>query len=169
LSLPLSAVFEEVRNLSSRRLNFQYIRQRVSWVKRQYYVICCAQPEGGNTLTDSSNPTQFAVEVHKIKTGIHIETHGDLDLTTVRALDSQLHSSTKEIEQASPGEKIILDIRDLVFIDSAGLALMIKVSKQLAANDRVLRVVMKRGTQPERILKIGHFDKIIELGYEVND
>jgi anti-anti-sigma factor len=120
-------------------------------------------------LADSSDLTQFAVEVHKIKTGIHIEVHGDLDLTSVRALDAQLHSSTKDIEQASPGEKIILDIRDLVFIDSAGLALLIKVSKQLSANERVLRVVMKRVTQPERILKIGHFDKILELGYDVND
>ena len=121
-------------------------------------------------LADSSRDvTQFAIEVQRIKAGIHVATRGDLDLTTVQTLDAQLASSVDEILQAAAGDQLILDIRDLVFIDSAGLALLIKVSRELAANERTLRVTVAKGSQPERILKIGHFDKILVLSYGLTD
>jgi len=121
-------------------------------------------------LVDSSrDATRFAVEVQKIEAGIHVATRGDLDLTTVQPLDAQLASSVQEILNGPTEEQLILDLRDLVFIDSAGLALLIKVSKELAANGRVLRVTVAKGTQPERILKIGHFDKILVLSYSLTD
>ena len=126
--------------------------------------------ESVSILVDSSrDATRFAVEVQKIEAGIHVATRGDLDLTTVQPLDAQLASSVQEILNGPTEEQLILDLRDLVFIDSAGLALLIKVSKELAANGRVLRVTVAKGTQPERILKIGHFDKILVLSYSLTD
>ncbi len=104
--------------------------------------------------------------MYKSPRGIEVETQGDLDLTTVQTLDKQLAQSIEAIKAAPDAERLILDLRKLVFIDSAGLALLIKVSKELGALNRTLQVVVSKGSQPERILKIGHFDRILDL---IND
>ena len=108
---------------------------------------------------------EFEISIHKWTHGIEVETRGDLDLTTVQRLDRLLTQSIEEIKGSPAAEHLILDLRKLVFIDSAGLALLIKVSKELSGINRTLQVVVARSSQPERILKIGHFDKILELTY----
>ena len=55
------------------------------------------------------------------------------------------------------------------FIDSAGLALLVEARKKLAPEGRVLNVLLTPSRQPERVLKLGRFDTIMNLAYSLND
>jgi len=96
-------------------------------------------------------------------TGIVIQVHGDLDLLTVDKLDDKLEDAVGELNKL-PDEMILsINLKQLDFIDSAGLALLIRVSRELASVNRVLRVVVGKGCQPDRVLKIGQFNRILDL------
>ena len=95
--------------------------------------------------------------------GIVIEVQGDLDLVTVSQLDDKLEDTIDAVRKLPEDKKLTLDLRKLDFIDSAGLALLIRVSRELATIDRVLRVLVGKGHQPDRVLKIGQFGRILDL------
>jgi len=95
--------------------------------------------------------------------GIVIQVQGDLDLLTVIKLDDKLEDTIDELRKLPDDKKLTLDLKQLDFIDSAGLALLIRVSRELAVIDRVLRVVVGKGCQPDRVLKIGQFNRILDL------
>jgi anti-anti-sigma factor len=103
------------------------------------------------------------MEQSEDSSGIVIEVQGDLDLVTVSQLDDKLEDTIDAVRNLAEDKKLTLDLRKLDFIDSAGLALLIRVSRELATIDRVLRVVGGKGHQPDRVLKIGQFGRILDL------
>ena len=115
------------------------------------------------TETTSETLPYFAMEHSENSDGSVILVKGDLDLMTVSQLDDKLEDTIDELRKLADGKKLILDLRELDFIDSAGLALLIRVSRELATIDRVLRVVVGKGHQPDRVLKIGQFGRILDL------
>ena len=65
-------------------------------------------------------PAPFRVEVHPERDVIRVVPVGELDVATAGALERQLH------ELCDAGfEHVVLDLRDLTFIDSSGIRVLV--------------------------------------------
>ncbi len=63
---------------------------------------------------------------------------------------------------SSGAKKVIMDLNEMTFLDSAGLAVFISAYKQLAINDGVLAICGLQG-QPKTIFEISNMQKIIPV------
>jgi hypothetical protein len=53
-------------------------------------------------------------------------------------------------------------MRNVAFIDSAGLALLVEVRKRYSENCH-LALIVEAGSQPERVLRLGRFDTFLQV------
>lgn len=90
-----------------------------------------------------------------------VEAQGDVDLCTTGTLREALESSCTD--RAEPGI-VAVDMREVPFIDSAGLALLVEMRKRFAGRCQ-LALIIARGSQPERVLKLGRFDTFLQVCY----
>src|SRR5438552_1582110 len=83
---------------------------------------------------------------------------GPLDVETVARFEERLDPYLKE-----PDQSILLDLRRVEYIDSAGLRFLLALRERLAeARDRVILIV-KRESRVERTLCLVGFDKMFEM------
>jgi anti-sigma B factor antagonist len=94
-----------------------------------------------------------------------IKVIGELDLTTVSQLREQLLGHADD----PGGGGVIVDLTDVEFIDSAGLALLVEARKRMSVDSRTLFLVITPGKQPERVLRLVKFDTIMKLVYHFDD
>ena len=94
-----------------------------------------------------------------------IEVVGEVDLTTVNMLREPLLSQVSK----NPAQNVIVDLRGVDFIDSAGLALLVEARKRLATDGRTLYLIIAQGRQPERVLRLVRFDTIMRLVYDLKE
>ena len=129
-----------------------------------------ANPDPGTpqAMDSIDEATYLQITAKQDASGIVIDARGDLDLVTVGRLDDQIEDSIDDLKNLPAGKLLVLDLTHLEFIDSAGLALLIRISRELGVIERVLRVVVTRGRQPDRVLKIGQFYRILDLAYEMS-
>jgi len=90
-----------------------------------------------------------------------VAAQGDVDLCTTETLRSALEQSC--VERTTPG-KIAVDMREVPFIDSAGLALLVEIRKRFADRCQLALIIAER-SQPERVLKLGRFDTFLQVCY----
>jgi anti-anti-sigma factor len=90
---------------------------------------------------------------------------GDVDLSTSPMLRQAL-------EQACAGPTtsgtVAIDLREVAFIDSAGLALLVEMRKRFVDKCH-LTLLISAGSQPERVLKLGRFDTFLRVCYTLED
>lgn len=93
-------------------------------------------------------PESFEVRRLADAEGVVLRLSGELDLASAPALEQQL----EEVAHANPA-RLLLDLRDLRFMDSTGLALMIRAQQSAEANGH--RLAFRRGTaQVERLFEL---------------
>lgn len=90
-----------------------------------------------------------------------VAAQGDVDLSTTPTLREVLEASC--VEREGPG-KIAVDMREVPFIDSAGLALLVEIRKRFADKCQLALIITER-SQPERVLKLGRFDTFLQVCY----
>jgi anti-anti-sigma factor len=90
-----------------------------------------------------------------------VAARGDVDLSTAPTLRTALERNCEERRERGP---LGVDIRDVGFIDSAGLALLVEVRKRFLDTCQ-LALVITPGSQPERVLKLGRFDTFLTVCY----
>ena len=82
---------------------------------------------------------------------------GELDLSSAEELDSQL----KQLEAAEPA-LLVLDLRELEFMDSTGLRAVIAADAR--ARDRGARLVIVRAPEEvDRVFRLTRMDQHLEL------
>ncbi len=86
---------------------------------------------------------------------------GDVDLLTTPSLRQALEASCST--RTEPGT-VAVDMREVPFIDSAGLALLVEIRKRFMDRCR-LALIIERGSQPERVLRLGRFDTFLQVCY----
>lgn len=97
--------------------------------------------------------------------GALVEAQGEVDLTTAPQLREPLMAAATTTGYTD----VIVDLREVDFIDSAGLALLVEARKKLVAEKRTLHVLLTPGRQPERVLKLGRFDTIMSLIHDLTE
>ncbi len=90
-----------------------------------------------------------------------VTAQGDIDLCTTASLRETLE---KLCDGRTEATNLIVDIREVTFIDSAGLALLVEVRKRFMDKCR-LALVIAKGSQPERVLRLGRFDTFLRICY----
>ena len=111
------------------------------------------------------NAAQLTINQQPTDKGALIQAVGEVDLTTAPQLRAPL------METVNSGDKVavIVDLSQVDFIDSAGLALLVEARKRLAPEARPLHILLTPGRQPERVLKLGRFDTIMNLAYSLEE
>lgn len=86
-----------------------------------------------------------------------VEARGDVDLSTVSRLREVLESICTASQKP---RAIAVDLRSVTFIDSAGLALLVDIRNRYGSV-APLSILIRAGSQPDRVLKLGQFDRFI--------
>ncbi|BDI30576.1 hypothetical protein CCAX7_60060 [Capsulimonas corticalis] len=86
---------------------------------------------------------------------------GDLDLTNAQSIQQ----SVTQTAASTSAETIIVDIRNVHFIDSAGLAVLLYFHK-VTYIDGKMHVIARPKSQPERVLKLDRFNTFMDIRIE---
>jgi anti-sigma B factor antagonist len=101
--------------------------------------------------------SDFRVDVRTEGRASIIAVSGELDLATSPSLEAEF-----ERFSGTPSELLVLDLRQLEFMDSTGLSVIVKTHQRLAENGRALYVV--RGPQQvQRLLDLTGVAERIQL------
>ena len=102
--------------------------------------------------------SDFRVEVHTEGRATVIAVGGELDLASAPALESELQAAAQ-----SDAELLVLDLRELEFMDSTGLSVIVKAHQRLSEEGRALSLV--RGPQQvQRLLDLTGVAERLQLG-----
>lgn len=92
--------------------------------------------------------SHFRVETRNDERGIVLVVAGELDLASAPALEDELN----KVMSGSEGV-IVVDLRQLEFIDSTGLSVLVKAHQRAQESEREFGVV-KGGAQVQRLLSL---------------
>lgn len=102
---------------------------------------------------DPTVPGNLRIERKPDEDGIVVALVGELDLASVPELDRELH----ELDGTYAG-RLLIDLAGLDFMDSTGLALMIRAQQSAHANGHQLR--LRRG--PAQIQRLFELTRLVE-------
>jgi anti-anti-sigma factor len=86
---------------------------------------------------------------------------GELDIATVQLLDEQIKSTLEHGAQ-----RILLDLRELDFIDSTGIRALLEASRLASVNGHRLEVVVSRSGDVGRVLDLVRAEDFMSLRRE---
>jgi anti-anti-sigma factor len=81
----------------------------------------------------------FRIDVHPERDVVRVVPVGELDLATAPELEAQLHEL-----RTSGFERVVLDLRELHFVDSTGIRVIVTEHQFATANDREFSLVGER-------------------------
>jgi len=97
----------------------------------------------------ASAPGNLEIQLKRDAQGTVLALAGELDLASVPELDRQLQA----LEGSIPGRRLLIDLGGLDFIDSTGLASMIRAQQSAHANGH--RLALRRGqAQVQRLFEL---------------
>lgn len=96
-------------------------------------------------------PTPFQVTISGLDEGVKvISVQGELDLSTAPELEQPLESALEE-----SGESVLIDLGQCEFIDSTGIALLVRAWQRLEGEGNGRRLAICSGNeQVRRVLEI---------------
>ncbi len=99
----------------------------------------------------------FRLEVSDAPNATVVALSGELDLASSSALEEEL-----ERLAAATGPSVVIDLRDLEFMDSTGLSALVRAQSRLEQAGRRLAVV-RGGSQVDRLLELTGLAQRLEL------
>ena len=114
----------------------------------------------------------FAVEVQRRKQVTIVRPRGELDLATAEALRSTLDAAIAEtltagLDGMEDGAHLVLDLRGLSFIDSAGLHLLVALD-QRAQRDGFQLTLLAPATPADRAIQLCGLDQVLPFATPVD-
>jgi anti-anti-sigma factor len=94
--------------------------------------------------------SHFRVEVRTDERGTVVAVAGELDLASAPALEDELE---KLIGAGTTAGTVVIDLRQLEFIDSTGLSVLVKAHQRAQDSERRFGLV-KGGSQVQRLLAL---------------
>ncbi len=110
---------------------------------------------------DGEEGAPLRVALHEEPPGVWVEFAGDIDLFTVEAARKALKRACAEAGAAGTGTSVVMDLRRVHFLDSAGLALLVEARRWVPACPFAL-LVPPTG-QPRRVLALGRFGDFLRI------
>jgi anti-sigma B factor antagonist len=107
-------------------------------------------------------PTGFSVEPVGLRGVAGVTVHGEIDIHTTPQLSAALDDAVRDSEGA-----FVLDLSDVQFLDSSGVAALVRTRAVLGRDDRGLGVVCPAGPA-RRMLELAGIADLLEL-FETRD
>ena len=104
--------------------------------------------------------SEARVEVEKTDSGALVRAAGEIDISNI----SIFRQAMEQAQEAGEG-RLTVDLCNVTFIDTAGLAELIIAAKRLKNKGETLRVVVRESSQPEYVLKTTGLDVILDICY----
>ena len=112
---------------------------------------------------EEPRPQPFRMEVEQAAAGVRIALFGELDLSTVVELREELRSA-----EALHPQLLLLDLRELEFMDSMGLGVLIGAVRRARMEERRL-VVVPGPKQIENLLRLTGVDRMLDTAHTPAD
>ena len=93
-----------------------------------------------------------------------VRVHGEIDLSNAHEVSSAIGIA---VGQDASG--IVVDLSDITYLDSAGVALLLRLAERLRARRRQLHLVVPRGSPVRRVLDFTGLPRVIPLEARVED
>jgi anti-anti-sigma factor len=90
--------------------------------------------------------------VHRERDAVRLEVHGELDLSVAPGLRAQ---ALRALEDLPAGQRVVLDLRPVTYLASAGVGLVLELRDAVAARRAVLDVRTREGSAAARALALG--------------
>ncbi len=127
-----------------------YLPRWLEWLPRMEHE-AVAEPE------EDERAAGLEVTVRATPDRVRVALAGELDLTSVDVFTGRL----AEVESRAP-EVIEIDLRDLVFMDSSGLAQLFAANRRARAAGRRI-VILKAAGPIERVLALAKIEDAIDV------
>jgi stage II sporulation protein AA (anti-sigma F factor antagonist) len=105
----------------------------------------------------ASSPAEFRVHPERVDGVYRLSVSGELDLATRDTLIDELKRA-----EASEAKCIQLDLNDLTFIDSSGIAVLVLAHQRTAMNGTQLRV-LSAGGQVREVLELTGLTEVLDF------
>jgi anti-anti-sigma factor len=93
-----------------------------------------------------------------------VRVHGEIDLSNAQAVSSAIGSV-----MGQEARRLVVDLSDITYLDSAGVALLLRLAKRLRTRRRQLHLVVPRGSPVRRVLVFTGLPRVIPLEARLED
>ena len=107
---------------------------------------------------ETSLPARFSCTRARAKGAGHVTVTGELDIAAIPRLDRALRRA-----QADAGTLVVLDCRELEFIDSSGARFLLATDRRVREAGGRFVVVVRHGDDVEWLLALTGLDRALEL------
>ena len=101
----------------------------------------------------SDGPVPFHVDVHRLEDSARVVVAGELDIATAPQLQDAIDGILRDRV-----DEVVLDLRELEFLDSTGIALVVGIDR-VARRDGLAFAVVRGGPQIQRVFTIAGLDE----------
>jgi anti-sigma B factor antagonist len=93
-----------------------------------------------------------------------IRVHGEIDLSNAHEVSSAIG-----MVMGQEARRLVVDLSDITYLDSAGVALLLRLAERLRARRRQLHLVVPRRSPVRRVLQFTGLPRVIPLEARLED
>ena len=93
-----------------------------------------------------------------------VRVHGEIDLSNAHEVSAEIGSLV-----GPDARLLVVDLSDVTYLDSAGVALLLRLAERLRARRRQLHLVAPRGSPVRRVLDFTGLPRVIPLESRLED
>jgi anti-anti-sigma factor len=93
-----------------------------------------------------------------------VRVHGEIDLSNAHEVSSEIGDA-----MGQEARRLVVDLSDITYLDSAGVALLLRLAERLRSRRRQLHLVVPRGSPVRRVLDFTGRPRVIPLEARLED
>jgi len=93
-----------------------------------------------------------------------VRVHGEIDLSNAHEVSSEI-----SVVMGQETRRLVVDLSDITYLDSAGVALLLRLAERLRFRRRQLHLVVPRGSPVRRVLDFTGLPRVIPLESRLED
>lgn len=101
----------------------------------------------------------MTVKTLKTPDEVSVVVEGDLDLSSVAAFQASVNDAL----ETRQSRRLVIDLRDTYYIDSAGLEQLLVANRKLVTQGDRLLVRIRPSSQPQTVLTITGFSAVMDV------
>ena len=87
-----------------------------------------------------------------------VRVHGEIDLSNAQEVSSAIGSAMDQ-----EARQLVVDLSDITYLDSSGVALLLRLAERLQSRRRQLHLVVPRGSPVRRVLVFTGLPRVIPV------
>ena len=99
----------------------------------------------------------LSIEQQVTEGALHVRAIGEVDVSNEPTLRQPLMAAVADPQKRA----VTLDLRQVGFMDSAAMALLMEAHKRLAQQGRVMTVLVRPESPPDLVLRKFRFDRVL--------